>query len=89
MMAANPQWAAFCSLLDIDAQRTDWLGEQARTLKTVLGKYMELRFGATDITYLVDIINDPAVVQAVTTSLSNISADETAIRDAVAAVVGG
>jgi hypothetical protein len=86
-MAANAQWVAFMDLVDIDCTRTDWLGEQARTLKTVLEKYMELRFNTTNTDYLVDIINDATVVTAVITSLTHVSEDDAAVKAAVAAVV--
>jgi len=87
-MAKNAQWAAFISLLDIDGARTDWLGENARNLKMVMGKYMELRFGSSDVTLLADIVNSPAVVSAVSTSLTHVAGDDAAIKAAVAAVAG-
>lgn len=86
-MAANAQWAAFIGLLDIDGAKNDEVGETARTLKTVLTKYMTLRFSTPDITYLVDIVNAQPVVNAVVTNLTNIAADDAAIKAAVAAVV--
>jgi hypothetical protein len=86
-MAANVQWAQFVDLLDIDGAKNDEVGETARTLKTILTKYMTLRFGATDIDYLVDIINAQGVINAVVTNLTNIATDDAAIKEAVAAVV--
>ena len=86
-MAANAQWTAFVGLLDIDGAKNDAVGEAARTLKNVLEAYMTLRFSTTDITYLIDIINDPAVVAAVVTNLTNIAADDAAIKAAVVGVM--
>lgn len=87
-MALNPQWGAFIGLVAIDAQRSDFLGEQARSLQTVLGEYMLLRFGSSNTAALVDIVNSTAVVSAVSTSLNHATQDDAAIKAAVAAVTG-
>lgn len=87
-MALNAQWGAFIGLVAIDAQRTDFLGEQARSLQTVLGEYMLLRFGSSNTAALVDIVNSAAVVTAVTTSLTHVAQDDAAIIAAVKMVTG-
>ena len=89
-MAANPQWAAFCSLLDIDASQPQNSGSNsaaANNLRSALRTYMAARFGSSDITYLVDIINAQGVIDAVVANLGHISADDVAIKAAVGVVV--
>jgi hypothetical protein len=86
---ANQQWTDFLSLVELDAQRTDWLGQHARALQEAIKKYMEVRFSTDQTGALVDIINDPAVISAVVTSLTNATNDAAAIKGAVAAVVAG
>jgi hypothetical protein len=86
-MAANAQWAAFIWLLDNDAQINDEKGALAKVLKQDLTNYMEHRFGTSDTTYLVDIINSQAVVDAIVVSLGNVATDAAAIVAAVQTVV--
>ena len=89
-MAANPQWAAFCSLLDIDSSQPQNSGSNsaaANNLKLALTNYMFARFHTSDITYLVDIINAQGVIDAVVANLGHISSDDVAIKAAVDAVV--
>jgi hypothetical protein len=88
-MAANAQWVAFCGLLDIDASNPQNSGSNssaANNLKTALQAYMDVRFHTSDITYLVDIINAQDVIDAIVANLTHISADDVAIRAAVADV---
>jgi len=86
---ADAQWTAFMALVDIDAEKTDQLGQQARQLKTNLAKYMKMRFDTEEVIWLVDIINSPHVVSAVVTSLQNVANDDVAIKSAVQAVITG
>jgi hypothetical protein len=88
-MATNQQWTDFISLVDIDAAKTDQLGQQARMLRTALEKYMEMRFNTDQVVYLADIIMSPAVVTAVVASLTHIAEDDAAVKAAVAAVLAG
>jgi len=85
-MAANAYWAQFCALLDIDASEPQNSGSNsaaANNLKSALKTYMQARFGASDITYLVDIINAQGVIDAVIANLGHISDDDIAIKAAV------
>jgi len=86
---ADQHWADFIALVDIDAAKTDQLGQQARMFKTALGKYMKMRFDTDEVVWLADIINDAAVVTAVITSLTHTSEDDAAVKAAVAAVMAG
>ena len=88
-MAANQQWTDFMSLVDLDAARTDQLGQQARMFKVAMDKYMQFRFDTSETGYLADIISDPDVIAAVVASLTHVSADDIAVKAAVAAVLEG
>ena len=90
-MTYDANWVQWCGYLDIIAARQDWRGEQARSLKLVLGKVMELEFDMpvpVDLTALYDVISSPAVVAAVIASLTHVAEDEAALQAAVAAVTG-
>ena len=85
MADPNAQWAAFCSLLDIDASQPQNSGSNAaaaNNLKLALTNYMFARFHTGDIRYLVDIVNAQGVIDAVVTNLGHISADDAAIKAA-------
>lgn len=86
---ANAEWDAFCTLLDIDGSDNDNAGVAARSVQQGLMEYMKLRFGVEDIRQLIDIINDAAVVAAVTASIQHQNQDAQAISDAVQAVIAG
>jgi hypothetical protein len=86
-MAANQQWADFMSLVDLDAAKTDQLGQQARMFKVAMQKYMQLRFDTEQCVYLADIVTNPAVVAAVVASLTHVAEDDAAVKAAVAAVI--
>jgi uncharacterized protein related to proFAR isomerase len=88
-MAYNSEWTQFLALVDIDAAGTDWRAEQAQTLKAVLAKYIEMRFGeGVPNDALIDLINAPGVVAAVVAALTHIAEDEAALKAAVAEVIG-
>ena len=87
-MAANQQWTDFMSLVDLDAAKTDQLGQQARMFKTAMQKYMQFRFDTDQVGYLADIVTDPAVIAAVIASLTHVAQDDAAVKAAVAAVLG-
>lgn len=89
----NVYWTQFCGLLDIDETEQSTLGTHARGLKGALFDYMNTRFGTTDITALVDIIQDQGVIDSVVASLNNtteykaaVVSDDVAIKAAVAVV---
>ncbi len=86
-MARNAQWVSFISLLDIDGQRTDQLGESARNLKAKMAEYMKLRFNTEEVGALVDIVNDQGVIDAVVLSLGHQTTDAEAIMSSVVAVI--
>ena len=88
-MAANQQWTDFMSLVDLDAAKTDQLGQQARMFKTAMQKYMQFRFDTDQVGYLADIVTDPAVIAAVIASLTHVAEDDAAVKAAVAAVLEG
>ena len=87
-MAAIQQWADFMSLVTLDAERTDELGQQARMFKAAMGKYMQFRFATDEVVWLADIVTNPGVIAAVVASLTHIAEDDAAVKAAVAAVVG-
>jgi hypothetical protein len=89
-MAYDAAWTQWCDYLDIIAARQDWRGEKARELQLVMGKVMELEFGMqqADLRSLYDIVSSPAVVTAVTDSLTHVAEDQAALTAAVAGVVG-
>ncbi len=86
-MDPNEQWADFITLLALDEDKPDAFGAAARQVRIALRKYMDLRFGTTSIEYLVDIVNDPAIIAAVKTSLQHVNEDAAAIKTAVDALM--
>ena len=88
-MAANQQWTDFMALVNLDAAKTDQLGQQARMFKTAMEKYMMFRFNTAETGYLADIVTDPGVIAAVVASLTHVSEDDIAVKAAVAAVLEG
>ena len=88
-MAANQQWTDFMALVNLDAAKTDQLGQQARMFKTAMEKYMQFRFNTSETGYLADIVTDPGVIAAVIASLTHVAEDDVAVKAAVAAVLAG
>lgn len=86
-MASDPNWSQFCDLVDIDGARTDELGLAARDFKRTMTQYCQLRFNTDQIRYLVNIVNSPAVINAVVTSLNHQTSDADAINTAVQGVI--